>query len=93
MAKEKSVELVTVVNTGVCLVIVDGKNIMPNEELEIYAGKLSTPAFEYLIARGELEVKDDRQTNAEIKEKVSARTKKDPNAGKTKKQLEDGGEY
>ena len=93
MAKEKSVELVTVVNTGVCLVIVDGQNIMPNEELEVDAVKLSTPAFEYLIVRGELEVKDDRKANADIKEKVSARTKKDPNAGKTKQQLEDGGVY
>lgn len=90
MAKEKTV---TVVNTGLCAIYINRVQMLPDAELEISAEMLNTSAIEYLIARGELEVKDNAKVNKEVADRVNKRKKKDPNEGKTLSQLEDGGEF
>ena len=90
MAKEK---MITVFNDAACAIYIGSDRLMPDEEMSIPAEMLELPAFEYLISRGELKVKDDSAKNAEIRERANRKRKADPDAGKTKAQLEDGGEF
>lgn len=90
MAKEKKV---TLVNSGLSAIFIGRTRILPDEEIEIDADSLTTSGIEYLVFRGELSVVSDKSAEKEIKERVSKRVKKDPNEGKTLKELEDGGEY
>lgn len=90
MAKAKEI---TIVNTGVCAIYIGTDRIMPDEEMNVPAEALETSAFGYLIARGEISVKDNSAMNKEIKERVLSKRKKDKDEGKTKAQLEDGGEF
>lgn len=90
MAKK---ETVTLVNTGLCMIIVGDVNLMPGQEMEIEKDKLETSAFQYLISRGEAAVKDNSALTEEVKAKANARRKKDPTEGKSRKELEDGGEF
>lgn len=90
MAKEIKIAVKV---SGVCLIIVDGVHRHPGEVFDVEESKLKTSAFEYLIAKGDLEIKDDSEANEAIKEKVAAKRKKDPKEGKSKAELEDGGIY
>ena len=48
--------------------------------------------FETLIARGELTI-DSFKKNQEVVKKAAAKRKKDPEEGKSRAELEDGGEF
>ena len=96
-AKTKSKEAienrVCLVNVGVALIFINGEKLMPDQELEVDASILNTSGIEYLFGQGALEIKDDRDGTEEIRERVLSRRKKDPTAGKSQKELEDGGEF
>lgn len=87
------VEYVILVNSGVCNLIIGGKVVKPDAEIEVSAKLLELPGFETLISRGELTIKDNTEANKEVKERVKKRKKADPDEDKTVAQLEDGGEY
>lgn len=93
MAKEKNVENVVLVNTGVCTIHFKGDRHLPGEEFEIKATDLQNKGIESLIYRGNLIVKDNSTATAEIKDRVESKRKKDPKEGKSRKELEDGGEF
>lgn len=90
MAKEKEI---TLVNTGVALIIIDRNDLMPGKELVVKDEVLARQGTKSLIAQGKLAIKDNRDLNAQIIEEFEKKRKADPTEGKTKKQLEDGGEY
>lgn len=90
MAKEIKIAVKV---SGVCLIIVDGVHRHPGEVFDVEESKLKTSAFEYLIAKGDLEVKDNSALNKEIKQSAASKRKKDPREGKSKAELEDGGIY
>lgn len=90
MAKEKEI---TLVNTGVALIIIDRNDLMPGKELVVKDEVLARHGTKSLIAQGKLAIKDNRDLNAQIIEEFEKKRKADPTEGKTKKQLEDGGEY
>lgn len=90
MAKSKTV---TIVNTGLCAIHINRERIMPDEEFEIPAEYLELDGIKYLFGRGELAVKDDSATTKKIFEEVKKKQKRNPDEGKTKAQLEDGGEF
>lgn len=90
MAKESKIAVKV---SGVCLIIVDGVHRHPGEVFDVEESKLKTSAFEYLIAKGDLEVKDNSALNEEIKQSAASKRKKDPREGKSKAELEDGGIY
>lgn len=79
--------------TGVCMIIMDGKRYHPGDEIEIESDRINDSAIEYLIARGDVEVKDNSEINEQIKAKAEKKRKKDHTEGKSRKELEDGGEY
>ena len=89
MAKEKF----TLVNTGVALIIIDRVDVMPGKEIVVGGEVLERQGTKALMAEGKLTIKDNSDLNAEIVEAFKNKRKKDPNEGKTKKELEDGGEY
>lgn len=84
---------IILVNTGVCVVATGEVILKPGEEMLVSAKELELPGFEDMIFKGVLTVKDNSAMNAEIVERARGKTRKDPDEGKTKKQLEDGGEY
>ena len=88
-----SAKKIILVNTGLCVLLFKGQRLMPEKEIEVKEKDLELPGVESAIMRGELTVKDDSELNAEVKERASKKKKKDPDEGKTKDQLEDGGEY
>lgn len=90
MAKEKEI---TLVNTGVALIIIDRHDLMPGKELVVKDEVLARQGTKSLIAQGKLTIKDNSDLNAQIIEEFESKRKADPTEGKTKKQLEDGGEY
>lgn len=90
MAKEKEI---TLVNTGVALIIIDRVDVMPGKEITVAESVLERQGTKALMAEGKLTIKDNSDLNAEIVEAFNSKRKKDPNEGKTKKELEDGGEY
>ncbi|EBH2608651.1 hypothetical protein FKF61_21810 [Salmonella enterica] len=90
MAKAKEF---TLVNTGVALIIIDRVDVMPGNEIVVGEEVLERQGTKALMAEGKLTIKDNSDLNAEIVEAFKSKRKKDPNEGKTKKELEDGGEY
>lgn len=90
MAKEKEI---TLVNTGVALIIIDRVDVMPGKEITVAESVLERQGTKALMAEGKLTIKDNSDLNAEIVEAFKSKRKKDTNEGKTKKELEDGGEY
>lgn len=84
---------VAIINAGVALIFIDGEKLMPGDEMEVSAELLKTSGIEYLFGQGALEIKDDRDATDEIRERMEARRKPDPTAGKSQKELEDGGEF
>ncbi|HBI4576244.1 TPA: hypothetical protein K7O19_004063 [Salmonella enterica subsp. enterica serovar Infantis] len=90
MAKEKEI---TLVNTGVALIIIDRVDVMPGKEITVAESVLERQGTKSLVAQGKLAVKDNSDLNAQIIEEFESKRRADPTEGKTKKQLEDGGEY
>ena len=90
MAKK---ETFTVVNTGTCVIIWNQERHLPGEEFELKAEDLEKDGIVYLISKNKLAVKDNSKLNAEIQEKDSKKRRKDPTEGKTKAELENGGEF
>lgn len=95
MAKEKTV---IIVNVGVALQMFrleDGSfaKVLPDEEVTLPASVLDLPGLRCLIAREEIEVKDDSATNRKIRAEMAKITKPDPWDKMSVKELEDGGEY
>lgn len=95
MAKEKTV---VIVNVGVALQMFrleDGSfaKVLPDEEVTLPASVLDLPGLRCLIAREEIEVKDDSATNRKISAEMAKITKPDPWDKMSVKELEDGGEY
>lgn len=90
MAKEKNVILV---NVGVCTIYFKGDRHLPGDEFEVATADLENKGIESLIHRGDLIVKDNSAATAEIKDRVESKRKKDPKEGKSRKELEDGGEF
>ena len=95
MAKEKTV---VIVNVGVALQMFrleDGSfaKVLPDEEVTLPASVLDLTGLRCLIAREEIEVKDDSATNRKIRAEMAKITKPDPWDSKSVKELEDGGEY
>lgn len=83
----------TLVNTGVALIIIDRVDVMPGKEIVVGEKVLERQGTKALMAEGKLTIKDESELNAEIVEAFKNKRKKDPNEGKTKKELEDGGEF
>ena len=90
MAKAKTVIMV---NDGVCTIWFKGDRYLPGAEIELTEAELENKGIESLVFRGDLVVKDDSSATREIKERIKARAKKDPDEGKSRKKLEDGGEF
>lgn len=84
---------VTILNVGTALIFINGEKLMPDHELEIDAAQLKTSGVEYLFGQGALSVKDNAALTNDVRGRVEARRKKDPTAGKSQKDLEDGGEF
>lgn len=90
MAKEKEI---TLANTGVALIIIDRVDVMPGKEITVAESVLDRQGTKSLIAQGKLTVKDNSDLNTQIIEAFNEKRKPNQTEGKTKKQLEDGGEY
>lgn len=90
MAKEKDV---IIVNTGLAAIHVFRERILPDQEMAIPESLLETDGIQYLISRGEIEIKDDSARTKEIKAEAVKNKKKSRHEGKTQKELEDGGVY
>lgn len=90
---EAAEERVAIVNAGTALIFINGEKLMPDQEIEIDVAQLKASGVEYLFGQGALVVKDDAALTNEVRERVEARRKKDPTAGKSQKELEDGGEF
>ena len=80
-------------NTGLCVMFFNGVKMMPGDEQEITEKDLKLPGVESAIARGELKVKNDEDLNEAVVERAKKKKKKDPDDGKTIKELEEGGVY
>lgn len=78
------------INTGACVIIIDNEMLKPDDEITVDDDQLER--FETLIARGELTI-DNFKKNQDVVKKVSAKRKKDPADGKSRAELEDGGEF
>lgn len=78
------------INTGVCVIFIDNEMLKPNDEIVVDDEQMDR--FESLIARGELTI-DNFKANQKVVEKATAKRKKDPTEGKSRKELEDGGEF
>lgn len=90
MAKEKTI---TLTNTGLAAIYINRKRILPDEEIDVQEDMLKNEGIIYLIGRGEIAVKGDHEKTKEIKSAAVKNKKKDRDEGKSKKELEDGGEY
>ncbi|AGF87853.1 hypothetical protein BROOKSBY_9 [Citrobacter phage vB_CfrD_Brooksby] len=90
MAKEKEI---TLVNTGVALIIIDRVDVMPGKEITVAESVLERQGTKSLVAQGKLTVKDNSELNDKIIEAFNEKRKPNPTEGKSKAQLEDGGEY
>lgn len=83
---------VTVKVTGACRVKLNGENLQYGSEFELDESELSRKGIGYLFAQKLLVVKDDEAKTREIIEAHRAGAKKDPNAGKSIQELENGGD-
>ncbi|HAK2374315.1 TPA: hypothetical protein H1940_004746 [Salmonella enterica] len=90
MAKEKEF---TLKNTGVALIIVDRVDVMPGEEITVAESVLERQGIKSLIAQGKLVVRGDSELTGKITRAFKEKRKPDPTEGKSRAQLEDGGEY
>lgn len=90
MAKEKEI---TLVNTGVALIIIDRVDVMPGKEITVAESVLERQGTKSLVSQGKLTVKDNSELNDKIIEALNEKRKPNPIEGKSKAQLEDGGEY
>lgn len=90
MAKKKKV---TLVNSGLCSIYFKGDRHLPGDEFEIAESELENKGVEHLISRGDLIIKDDSDATNAVIERAKKGEKKDPRAGKSRKELEDGGEF
>ena len=90
MAKEKEI---TLVNTGVALIIIDRVDVMPGKEITVSESVLERQGTKSLIAHGKLTVKDNSELNDKIVEAFNEKRKPNQTEGKSKAQLEEGGEY
>lgn len=79
-----------IINTGARVIIIDNEMLKPNDEITVDDDQLER--FETLIANGDLTI-DNFKKNQEVVKKVSAKRKKDPADGKSRAELEDGGEF
>ena len=87
MAKK---DTVTLINTAVCVIFIDEEMLKPGDQIVV--DRSSLERFESLIARGELTI-DNFKENQEVVKRASAKRKKDPSEGKSRAELEDGGEF
>jgi len=78
------------INTGACIIIIDNEMLKPDDEITVDDDQLER--FESLIARGELTI-DNFKENQEVIKRSNAKRKKDPSEGKSRAELEDGGEF
>ncbi|QJT70536.1 UNVERIFIED_ASMBLY: hypothetical protein SD1_07 [Shigella phage 2019SD1] len=62
-------------------------SIIIRKEFDVEESKLKTSAFEYLIAKGDLEVKDNSALNEEIKQKAASKRKKTRERARAKPNL------
>lgn len=92
MAKAKN-ETVVVVNTGLSVIYINRERVMPDESIEVAAEFLDLPSFKNMFLKGQMAIKNDADATAEIVRKLKSGAKQDSDAGKTKAQLEDGGEF
>ncbi|MGN0813983.1 MAG: hypothetical protein ACI4MH_01970 [Candidatus Coproplasma sp.] len=92
MSKAKA-EKVILVNSGACAIYIDRNRVMPGEEYEVTKEMIELDSIQFLISRGEMVIKNDVDATAEIVEKAKKSKKASPDDGKTKAQLEDGGEF
>lgn len=83
---------ITLINTGICAIVINGELIMPDEEVKVDESTIELQGFAFLFARGELEVKDNAKLTKKIKESLLKAKKPDSLEGKSLKELEDGGE-
>lgn len=90
MAKKDEMILV---NHGVCTIIIDRENYKPGDEIKANEEIISRQGVRALIADGVLFIKDNYDLTKKITDEVNALKKPDPDAGKSRAQLEDGGEY
>lgn len=90
MAKEK---IVILSNVGVCAIYFKGNRYLPGDEIEIAENDLTNQGIEMLIHRGDLVIKNDVDATDEVIKRAEGKRKKDPNEGKSRKELEDGGEF
>lgn len=82
--------MVKLINTGVCVIFIDNEMLKPDDEIMVDDDQLER--FETLISRGELTI-DNFKKNQEVVKKAAAKRKKDPADGKSRAELEDGGEF
>lgn len=87
MAKK---DTVTLINTAVCVIFIDEEMLKPGDQIVV--DRSSLERFESLIARGELTI-DNFKENQEVVKRANAKRKKDPTEGKSRAELEDGGEF
>ena len=92
-ATEATEERVAIVNVGTALIFINGEKLMPDQEIEIDVAQLKTSGVEYLFGQGVVVVKDNSALTNEVRARIEARRKEDPTAGKSQKELEDGGEF
>lgn len=87
MAKQ---EKITLINTATCVIFIDGEMLKPGDHIDIEQSEIER--FESTIGRGDLTI-DNFNKNQEVVTKVASKRKKDPSEGKTRAELEDGGEF
>lgn len=87
MAKK---DTVTLINTAVCVIFIDEEMLKPGDQIVVEQSSIDR--FESLIARGELTI-DNFKENQEVVKRAIAKRKKDPSDGKSRAELEDGGEF
>ena len=90
MAKEK---IVVLKNEGLSKIVFKGDSYMPGDDIEVTESELSLPSIESLIMRGKLSVKNDSEKTESIAAEAKSKRKKDPSEGKSRAELEDGGEF
>lgn len=87
------VDRIALVNTGKAVLIIDGKRVLPKEEIDVTEAYLSRRAIRSLVFRGELTVKDNSALNKQVADEHAKLYKPDETQRKTVKELEDGGVY
>lgn len=88
---------IVLVNAGLSarLIRIDEEfvRILPDEEITVDAEFLKMDSIRAGISEGHYVIKDNSDLTKEIAEAYNAKMKPDPLMGKSREQLEDGGEY